>query len=162
MITKRLKSSDFFFSSCLGFVAAANLVLQSTVERLYVNDAYCDIQRGVFIVRGENVLLLGEIVCDTNFPFFPVVGRDFCPAIPRHILGLSCHARIWTVRTTSRFGRLRLRKFLQGSDSQTGKRNTRIRSIERNCVLLDSRTRGRCLSRELGQAKGSSYKYRNG
>lgn len=40
----------------------ANLVLQSTVERLYVNDSYCDIPRGVFIVRGENVLLLGEIV----------------------------------------------------------------------------------------------------
>lgn len=41
----------------------ANLVLQSTIERLYVGDAYCDIPRGVFIVRGENVLLLGEIVC---------------------------------------------------------------------------------------------------
>lgn len=71
--TKRLNSSDFF---CLGFTAAANLVLQSTVERLYVNDAYCDIQRGVFIVRGENVLLLGEIVCDTIFPF-PVVAGTF-------------------------------------------------------------------------------------
>lgn len=46
----------------------ANLVLQSTVERLYVNDSYCDIQRGVFIVRGENVLLLGEIVRVTPWP----------------------------------------------------------------------------------------------
>ncbi|KAL0635341.1 hypothetical protein Q9L58_005735 [Maublancomyces gigas] len=67
--TKRLNSSDFFL--CLGFTAAANLVLQSTVERLYVNDAYCDIQRGVFIVRGENVLLLGEIDLDRedDIPF---------------------------------------------------------------------------------------------
>lgn len=37
-------------------------MLQSTVERLYCSTMYCDIPRGVFIVRGENVLLLGEIV----------------------------------------------------------------------------------------------------
>ncbi|KAH8153894.1 uncharacterized protein LAJ45_01661 [Morchella importuna] len=49
----------------------SNLVLQSTVERLYVNDSYCDIPRGVFIVRGENVLLLGEIDLDRedDIPF---------------------------------------------------------------------------------------------
>lgn len=63
----------------------------------------------------------------------------------RYILGLSCYARIWTVRTTSRFGRLQLKKFLQGSDSLMRKRNIRIRSIGRNCVRLDSRTRGKCL-----------------
>ncbi|KAL7266085.1 hypothetical protein RUND412_011382, partial [Rhizina undulata] len=41
-----------------------NLVLQGTIERLYVDNLYCDIPRGVFIVRGENVLLLGEIDLD--------------------------------------------------------------------------------------------------
>ena len=40
----------------------ANLMLQETVERIYTKDVYADIQRGVYIVRGENVLLLGEIV----------------------------------------------------------------------------------------------------
>jgi hypothetical protein len=44
----------------------ANLVLQDTVERIFVNDLYTDIQRGIFLVRGENVLLLGEIVCDSR------------------------------------------------------------------------------------------------
>ena len=42
---------------------AANLVLQDTVERIYAGKLYADIQRGIFIVRGENVLLLGEVVC---------------------------------------------------------------------------------------------------
>ena len=42
--------------------ALANLVLQDTVERIFVQDLYADIRRGLFIVRGENVLLLGEIV----------------------------------------------------------------------------------------------------
>ena len=51
------------FNNLLTGKPIANLVLQSTVERLYVGDADCDIPRGVFIVRGENVLLLGEIVC---------------------------------------------------------------------------------------------------
>ncbi|KAK1772482.1 hypothetical protein QBC33DRAFT_521394 [Phialemonium atrogriseum] len=46
----------------------ANLVLQSTIERIFVppgpdnpRGMYADIPRGVFLVRGENVLLLGEI-----------------------------------------------------------------------------------------------------
>ena len=40
----------------------ANLVLQDTVERIFVQEVYADIIRGIFLVRGENVLLLGEIV----------------------------------------------------------------------------------------------------
>ena len=49
---------------------AANLVLQSTTERIYTENTYCDIPipHHVYIVRGENVLLLGEIVL---FPPFP-------------------------------------------------------------------------------------------
>jgi U6 snRNA-associated Sm-like protein LSm1 len=43
---------------------AANLVLQDTLERIFVKNVYSDIQRGIFLVRGENVLLLGEIVSD--------------------------------------------------------------------------------------------------
>ncbi|KAK4190168.1 U6 snRNA-associated Sm-like protein LSm1 [Podospora australis] len=48
----------------------ANLVLQSTKERIFVppgtapgqeRGLYADIDRGAFLVRGENVLLLGEI-----------------------------------------------------------------------------------------------------
>lgn len=40
----------------------ANLVLQRTIERIHVGNQYGDIPRGVFIIRGENVVLLGEIV----------------------------------------------------------------------------------------------------
>ncbi|CAJ0904073.1 11497_t:CDS:2 [Entrophospora sp. SA101] len=35
-----------------------------TIERIYVGDAYGDIPRGIFIIRGENVVLLGEIDLD--------------------------------------------------------------------------------------------------
>ena len=51
----------------------ANLVLQSTVERIFIppsdpstNGLYADIPRGIFLVRGENVLLLGEIDLDKD------------------------------------------------------------------------------------------------
>ena len=37
-------------------------MLQDTVERLFVQNLYADIERGLFLVRGENVSLLGEIV----------------------------------------------------------------------------------------------------
>merc|ERR1712060_319582 len=39
----------------------ANLVLHRTIERIHVGSDYGDIPRGIFIVRGENVALLGEI-----------------------------------------------------------------------------------------------------
>ncbi|EIE84618.1 hypothetical protein RO3G_09328 [Rhizopus delemar RA 99-880] len=42
----------------------ANLVLQDTIERIYVRGCYGDIPRGVFLIRGENVVLLGEIDVD--------------------------------------------------------------------------------------------------
>ncbi|KAK2625634.1 hypothetical protein QTJ16_004946 [Diplocarpon rosae] len=63
----------------------ANLVLQSTVERIFVPPStnpttsnisnpgeifqpglYADVPRGIFLVRGENVLLLGEIDLDKD------------------------------------------------------------------------------------------------
>jgi U6 snRNA-associated Sm-like protein LSm1 len=60
----------------------ANLVLQSTVERVFAppgsgsgkepvgttegRGLYADIPRGIFLVRGENVLLLGEIDLDKD------------------------------------------------------------------------------------------------
>nr|XP_012147063.1 PREDICTED: U6 snRNA-associated Sm-like protein LSm1 isoform X1 [Megachile rotundata] len=39
----------------------ANIVLHRTIERIHVGKEYGDIPRGIFIVRGENVVLLGEI-----------------------------------------------------------------------------------------------------
>lgn len=45
----------------------ANLLLQKTVERIHVGKKFGDIPRGVFLVRGENVVLLGEIVRNTEF-----------------------------------------------------------------------------------------------
>ncbi|KAF4634992.1 hypothetical protein G7Y89_g3113 [Cudoniella acicularis] len=56
----------------------ANLVLQSTIERIFVPPSpktstssprpglYADVPRGIFLVRGENVLLLGEIDLDKD------------------------------------------------------------------------------------------------
>nr|ACI69663.1 U6 snRNA-associated Sm-like protein LSm1 [Salmo salar] len=47
----------------------ANLVFHQTVERIHVGKKFGDIPRGIFIVRGESVVLLGEIdmdkPCDT-------------------------------------------------------------------------------------------------
>lgn len=42
--------------------STANLLLQDTVERIHVGKQYGDIPRGIYLVRGENVALCGEIV----------------------------------------------------------------------------------------------------
>ncbi|CAK9299042.1 unnamed protein product [Gordionus sp. m RMFG-2023] len=39
----------------------ANLVLQQTIERIYVGKQYGEIHKGIYIVRGENVTLLAEM-----------------------------------------------------------------------------------------------------
>jgi len=51
----------------------ANLVLQSTIERIFIPSSspdkpglFADQKRGTFLVRGENVLLLGEIDLDKD------------------------------------------------------------------------------------------------
>ncbi|KAI5308988.1 SM-like, degradation of cytoplasmic mRNAs and positively regulates transcription initiation [Ascosphaera atra] len=44
----------------------ANLVFQDTVERIYAGNLYAEQKRGIYIVRGENVLLLGEIDLDKD------------------------------------------------------------------------------------------------
>lgn len=44
-----------------GFVEA-NAVLEEAYERVIVGDLYCDIPLGLYIIRGENVVLIGELV----------------------------------------------------------------------------------------------------
>ncbi|KAJ3109919.1 SM-like, degradation of cytoplasmic mRNAs and positively regulates transcription initiation [Phlyctochytrium bullatum] len=41
--------------------------MQDTVERTFVGDFYCDEYRGLFVIRGENVVLLGEVDNDKDF-----------------------------------------------------------------------------------------------
>ena len=36
--------------------------MHRTIERIHVGKKYGDIPRGIFVIRGENVVLLGEIV----------------------------------------------------------------------------------------------------
>ncbi|GAM84589.1 hypothetical protein ANO11243_025850 [Dothideomycetidae sp. 11243] len=49
------------------FTTAAQLLdltdmLQDTIERIFAGQQYADVSRGLFLIRGENVMLLGEIV----------------------------------------------------------------------------------------------------
>ncbi|KZZ87025.1 Like-Sm ribonucleoprotein (LSM)-related domain protein [Ascosphaera apis ARSEF 7405] len=57
----------------------ANLVLQDTVEKVYAGNLFAEQKRGIYIVRGENVLLLGEIVRFTLHPL-PITTR-YLPAM---------------------------------------------------------------------------------
>lgn len=39
----------------------ANLVLQDTVERIYFEDKFAELDRGFFLVRGESVVMICEL-----------------------------------------------------------------------------------------------------
>ena len=58
----RFPCVNFFACAFCVILTTANLLLQDTIERIHVGNEYGDIPRGIFIVRGENLVLLGEIV----------------------------------------------------------------------------------------------------
>ncbi|TKY72889.1 Sm protein LSM1B [Spatholobus suberectus] len=39
----------------------ANVVLEGACERVIVGDLYCDVPLGLYVIRGENVVLIGEL-----------------------------------------------------------------------------------------------------
>ncbi|CAJ2638303.1 sm-like protein LSM1B [Trifolium pratense] len=49
----------------LGFLRSfdqfANVVLEGACERVIVGDLYCDVPLGLYVIRGENVVLIGEL-----------------------------------------------------------------------------------------------------
>lgn len=44
------------------YIITANAVLEGACERVIVGDLYCDIPLGLYVIRGENVVLIGELV----------------------------------------------------------------------------------------------------
>lgn len=51
-------SQSLFTSSTL---FAANAVLEGACERVIVGHLYCDIPLGLYVIRGENVVVIGEL-----------------------------------------------------------------------------------------------------
>ena len=39
----------------------ANLVLEGAIERIIVENKYAEVPLGLYVVRGENVVLLGQV-----------------------------------------------------------------------------------------------------
>ena len=61
--------------TCRPLCVSANLVLTQTVERMFhpPSKSYAQTDRGVFLVRGENVVLLGEVV-SCHLPLLTISG----------------------------------------------------------------------------------------
>ncbi|EAL67532.1 hypothetical protein ACTFIW_006806 [Dictyostelium discoideum] len=56
-----LRDGRKFIGIMRTFDQFANIVLQDTIERIYVGDCYSDKNLGLFFIRGDNVVILGEI-----------------------------------------------------------------------------------------------------
>ncbi|RWR76212.1 sm-like protein LSM1B isoform X2 [Cinnamomum micranthum f. kanehirae] len=52
---------DIFLSTSLASYLDTNAVLEGACERVIVGDLYCDIPLGLYVIRGENVVLIGEL-----------------------------------------------------------------------------------------------------
>lgn len=56
-----LRDGRKFVGVLRSFDQFANIVLQKTVERIWVGNKYAEKPLGVFLIRGENVVLVGEV-----------------------------------------------------------------------------------------------------
>lgn len=63
-----LRDNRTLFGVLRTFDQFANLVLQDTVERVYLPDSkqYAEKPLGVYLIRGENVIMFGEMNLDTE------------------------------------------------------------------------------------------------
>lgn len=60
-IAMRLCGSVMPVCPCRSFDQFANLIMEQSVERIVVGQLYAEVALGLYVVRGENVVLLGEI-----------------------------------------------------------------------------------------------------
>ena len=56
-----LRDGSKILGTLRSFDQFANIVLQDAVERINDGSSYSDIPLGLYIVRGENVVLMGEV-----------------------------------------------------------------------------------------------------
>ena len=61
-----LRDGRMLFGVLRTFDQYANLILQDCVERIYFSEEnkYAEENRGIFMIRGENVVMLGEVDID--------------------------------------------------------------------------------------------------
>jgi|UniRef100_A0A7S0XAQ4 U6 snRNA-associated Sm-like protein LSm1 len=56
-----LRDGSKILGTLRSFDQFANIVLEAAVERIIVGSSFSDIPLGLYIVRGENVVLMGEV-----------------------------------------------------------------------------------------------------
>ncbi|OLY82921.1 U6 snRNA-associated Sm-like protein LSm1 [Smittium mucronatum] len=56
-----LRDGKKLFGVLRSFDHFGSLILQDTIERVFIEGGYGNIERGIFIIRGENIILLGEM-----------------------------------------------------------------------------------------------------
>ncbi|XP_074294823.1 sm-like protein LSM1B [Silene latifolia] len=56
-----LRDGKKLLGTLCSFDQFANAVLEGACERVIVGELYCDIPLGLYVIRGENVVLIGEL-----------------------------------------------------------------------------------------------------
>mmetsp|Transcript_20099 Transcript_20099/g.19402 ORF Transcript_20099/g.19402 Transcript_20099/m.19402 type:complete len:123 (-) Transcript_20099:99-467(-) len=59
-----LRDGRHFVGKLRSFDHFMNLILEETYERVLITGKYCDVPLGLYIVRGDSIVLLGEIDAD--------------------------------------------------------------------------------------------------
>ncbi|TNN13742.1 U6 snRNA-associated Sm-like protein isoform 3 [Schistosoma japonicum] len=52
--------------SCYIHRSTGNVVLHNAVERIHVENKFCDVPQGILLIRGENIIIIGDLNPEVN------------------------------------------------------------------------------------------------
>ncbi|KAI6654981.1 U6 snRNA-associated Sm-like protein LSm1 [Oopsacas minuta] len=63
-----LRDGTIYIGFLRTFDQYGTIILHKTIERIYINEEYGEIPLGVFLIRSENIVLIGEIDSENEYP----------------------------------------------------------------------------------------------
>lgn len=63
-----LKDGTIYIGFLRTFDQYGTIILHKTIERIYIEDEYGEIPLGIFLIRSENIVLIGEIDPENEYP----------------------------------------------------------------------------------------------
>ena len=67
-VMAELKDGSIYIGFLRTFDQYGTVVLHKTIERIYIESEYGEIPLGVFLIRSENIVLIGEIDSVNEYP----------------------------------------------------------------------------------------------
>ena len=63
-----LRDGSIYIGFLRSFDQFGTIILHKTIERIHIGEEYGEIPLGIFLIRSENIVLIGEISFENEYP----------------------------------------------------------------------------------------------